>query len=193
MLAQVRSGGINFFTPSALVVATLVPVAAINAVGFAFADYDQVWKAMDGELGAHVRAAHGEGRPLRVREDVGQRLPPDHQRRQADRERQGHGRPEDPRAGEPAQHLDVQGAVGASPTSLQFSEVYSALQTKDRRRAGKSAADHPGRQALRGAEVLLAHQPHLGRLLVHRQRPRLGSACPPTSRRSSPTRSTMPA
>ena len=57
MLAQVRSGGIKLFTPSALVVATLVPVAAINAVGFAFADYDQVWKAMDGKLGAYVRAA----------------------------------------------------------------------------------------------------------------------------------------
>src|SRR6478736_4392507 len=57
MLAQVRSGGIDFFTPSALVVATLVPVAAINAVGFAFADYKQVWAAMDGGLGAHVRAA----------------------------------------------------------------------------------------------------------------------------------------
>jgi TRAP-type C4-dicarboxylate transport system substrate-binding protein len=48
MLSQVRNGGITFFTPSALVIATLVPVAAINAVGFAFADYDQVWKAMDG-------------------------------------------------------------------------------------------------------------------------------------------------
>ena len=57
MLSQVRSGGIDFFTPSALVVATLVPVAAINAVGFAFNDYQQVWKAMDGGLGAHVRAA----------------------------------------------------------------------------------------------------------------------------------------
>ena len=52
-----RNGGITFFTPSALVAATLVPVAAINAVGFAFADYDQVWKAMDGKLGAHVRSA----------------------------------------------------------------------------------------------------------------------------------------
>src|SRR5437667_5263773 len=57
MLAQVRNGGITFFTPSALVAATLVPVAAINAVGFAFGDYDQVWKAMDGKLGAHVRSA----------------------------------------------------------------------------------------------------------------------------------------
>src|ERR1044071_2332869 len=57
MLSQVRNGGITFFTPSALVIATLVPVAAINAVGFPCADYDQVWKAMDGPLGAHVRAA----------------------------------------------------------------------------------------------------------------------------------------
>ena len=63
MLAQVRTGGIDFFTPSALVIATLVPVAAINAVGFAFADYDQVWKAMDGELGAHVREAIAKVRP----------------------------------------------------------------------------------------------------------------------------------
>ena len=57
MLAQVRSGGIEFFTPSALVIATLVPVAAINAIGFAFSDYNQVWGAMDGKLGAHVRDA----------------------------------------------------------------------------------------------------------------------------------------
>ena len=60
MLAQVRSGGIEFFTPSALVIATLVPVAAINAIGFAFSDYNQVWSAMDGKLGAHVRAAINE-------------------------------------------------------------------------------------------------------------------------------------
>ena len=57
MLAQVRSGAITFFTPSALVIATFVPAAAINALGFVFAGYDQVWKAMDGKVGAHVRAA----------------------------------------------------------------------------------------------------------------------------------------
>ena len=62
MLAQVRSGGIEFFTPSALVIATLVPVAAINAVGFAFNDYAQVWAAMDGKLGAHVRGAIARSR-----------------------------------------------------------------------------------------------------------------------------------
>ena len=64
MLSQVRSGGIDFFTPSALVVATLVPVAAINAVGYAFADYKQVWAAMDGPLGAHVRAEVDKWTPV---------------------------------------------------------------------------------------------------------------------------------
>src|SRR5271155_6045160 len=55
MLSQVRSGGVEFFTLSGLILATLVPAAAINGMGFAFPDYDTVWKAMDGELGAYVR------------------------------------------------------------------------------------------------------------------------------------------
>ena len=41
---------------SASIVSTLVPVASINGVGFAFKNYNQVWAAMDGKLGAHVRA-----------------------------------------------------------------------------------------------------------------------------------------
>ena len=57
MLSQIRSGAIDFFTLSGLILSTLVPVASINGIGFAFKDYDQVWAAMDGELGAHVRAA----------------------------------------------------------------------------------------------------------------------------------------
>ena len=51
MLSQVRSGGIQMYTPASAGVSTLVPVAAINLVGFAFADYNQVWAAMDGKLG----------------------------------------------------------------------------------------------------------------------------------------------
>src|SRR5260370_1214476 len=57
MLAQVRSGAIEFFALSGLILSTLVPVAPINGIGFAFKNYDQVWPAMDGSLGAHVRAA----------------------------------------------------------------------------------------------------------------------------------------
>jgi TRAP-type C4-dicarboxylate transport system substrate-binding protein len=42
-LSQLRSGAVEFFNLSGLILATLVPVAAINGVGFAFKDYDQVW------------------------------------------------------------------------------------------------------------------------------------------------------
>ena len=55
MLSQIRSGGIEFFTLSGLILSTLVPAASINGIGFAFPDYDTVWKAMDGDLGAYVR------------------------------------------------------------------------------------------------------------------------------------------
>lgn len=54
-LSQVRSGGVEFFTLSGLILSTLVPGAALSGVGFAFPDYAAVWKAMDGDLGAYVR------------------------------------------------------------------------------------------------------------------------------------------
>src|SRR3954462_3092990 len=56
MLSQIRSGGVEFFTLAGLILATLVPSASISGIGFAFPDYDTVWKAMDGDLGAYVRA-----------------------------------------------------------------------------------------------------------------------------------------
>src|SRR3979409_1780301 len=45
MLSQLRSGAIEFFTLSGLILSTLVPVASINGVGFAFKDYSQDWPA----------------------------------------------------------------------------------------------------------------------------------------------------
>ena len=57
MLSQLRSGGIDFFLNSGLILSSLVPVAAINGVGFAFPDYATVWKTMDGALGKHVVGA----------------------------------------------------------------------------------------------------------------------------------------
>src|SRR5215475_13803616 len=56
MLSQLRSGAIDLFTLSGLILSTLVPAASINGIGFAFKDYDTVWKAMDGKLGAYVRS-----------------------------------------------------------------------------------------------------------------------------------------
>jgi tripartite ATP-independent transporter DctP family solute receptor len=57
MISQVRSGAIDFVSTAGLIWGTLVPVASISGVGFAFPDYQAVWSAMDGELGAHIRAA----------------------------------------------------------------------------------------------------------------------------------------
>ncbi|MGE4372005.1 MAG: TRAP transporter substrate-binding protein [Xanthobacter sp.] len=55
MLSQLRAGGVEFFTLSGLILSTLVPVTAINSLGFIFPDYASVWKAMDGGLGAYLR------------------------------------------------------------------------------------------------------------------------------------------
>src|SRR3954471_4024931 len=55
MLSQLRSGAIEFFTLSGLILSTLVPVASINGVGFIWDSYDKIWPAMDGGLGAHIR------------------------------------------------------------------------------------------------------------------------------------------
>lgn len=55
-LSQLRSGGVEFFTLSGLILSTLVPAASINGIGFAFPDYPAVWKAMDGDLGAYIVA-----------------------------------------------------------------------------------------------------------------------------------------
>jgi tripartite ATP-independent transporter DctP family solute receptor len=129
MLGQVRSGGIDFFTPSALVVATLVPVAAINAVGFAFADYKQVWSAMDGKLGQHVRDELAKMR-LHAFERMW-----DNGFRQTTTSNKPIETAKDMNGLKirvPVSPLSVSmfKALGASPASLQFSEVYSALQTK---------------------------------------------------------------
>lgn len=129
MLAQVRSGGIDFFTPSALVIATLVPAAAINAVGFAFKDYDQVWKAMDGGLGAYVRKAIAERRLYAFekmwdngfRQTTTSKAPIE---KAADMDGLKIRVPVSPLP------ISMFKGLGASPTSLQFSEVYTSLQTR---------------------------------------------------------------
>jgi len=56
LLTQVRNGSVDFFNLSSLILATFVPVSGITSVGFAFKNYDDVWKAMDGDLGNHIRA-----------------------------------------------------------------------------------------------------------------------------------------
>ena len=129
MLSQVRSGAIDFFTLSGLILATLVPVASINGIGFAFKDYTQVWPAMDGALGAHVRAAIAKS-GLYAFEKMW-----DNGYRQMTSSTHPIVTPDDLKGFKirvPVSPLwtSMFKAFGAAPAGINFSEVYSALQTK---------------------------------------------------------------
>jgi len=128
-LSQVRSGGVDFFTLSGLILSTLVLPASINGMGFAFPNYDAVWKAMDGELGAFVRAQI-EKANLDVMEKIW-----DNGFRQTTTSTKPIVSPDDLKGFKirvPPSPLwtSMFEAFGASPASINFNEVYSALQTK---------------------------------------------------------------
>lgn len=129
MLSQVRAGGIEFFTLSGLILSTLVPGAAITGLGFAFPDYDTVWKALDGELGAHVRSQIAKAnlvamdriwdngfrqitsstKPINTADDLkGFKI----------------------RVPVSPMWTSMFKAFDSAPASINFAEVYSALQTK---------------------------------------------------------------
>ena len=129
MLSQLRSGALEFFTLSGLILSTLVPVASINGVGFAFKDYSQVWPAMDGALGAYVRAEIAK-RGLYAFSKMY-----DNGYRQITSATKPVKTPEDLSGFKirvPASPLwtSMFKAFGASPTTINFNEVYSALQTR---------------------------------------------------------------
>jgi TRAP-type transport system periplasmic protein len=129
MLSQLRSGAIDFFTLSGLILSTLVPPASINGVGFAFKDYDTVWKAMDGPLGAYVRGEIGK-RGLTPMDKIW-----DNGFRQITSSTHAVKTPADLKGFKirvPVSPLwtSMFTALGASPISINFAEVYSALQTK---------------------------------------------------------------
>jgi TRAP-type transport system periplasmic protein len=129
MLSQIRSGGIEFFTLSGLILSTLVPAASINGIGFAFPDYDTVWKAMDGDLGGFVR---GEIRKAGL--EVMDRIWDNGFRQTTSSIRPING-PDDFKGLKirvPVSPLwtSLFKAFDAAPVSINFNEVYSALQTK---------------------------------------------------------------
>jgi tripartite ATP-independent transporter DctP family solute receptor len=129
MLSQLRSGAIDLFTLSGLILSTLVPAASINGIGFAFKDYDTVWKAMDGDLGKYVR---GE---IDKRGLVAFDKMYDNGFRQITSSTHPIQKPADLKGFKirvPVSPLwtSMFQALGASPISINFSEVYSALQTK---------------------------------------------------------------
>jgi TRAP-type transport system periplasmic protein len=128
MISQVISGALQMYMLPIDLLAPRNPICGVTGVGFAFPGYDQVWPAMDGDLGKMLRDVaekiglycfdkgwdHGfrqittRTKPIAVPDDL-------------------HGfkirLPVAPFLVSLFRHL------GASPTTLNFSEVYSALQT----------------------------------------------------------------
>ena len=128
VLGQLRAGGVEFFQLSPIILSTLVPNSSINGVGFAFPDYDTVWKAMDGDLGAYERGQI-EKAGLVVMEKIW-----DNGFRQTTSSTRPITAPADLQGFKirvPVSPLwtSMYSAFGAAPASINFAEVYTALQT----------------------------------------------------------------
>lgn len=129
VLSQLRAGAIQFYPLAGAQLSTLVSVASLNGVGFAFNDIADVWKAMDGEVGELIRAGLGDSglfvfdrmfdngfrqittgsKPIEKPADLAGlhiRVPPS------------------------ALSTSLFKSLGAAPQSISFNEVYTALQTR---------------------------------------------------------------
>jgi TRAP-type transport system periplasmic protein len=129
MLSQLRSGALEFFTISPVVLSNLVPAAAISGIGFAFPDYETAWRALDADLGAYVRAQIAKSgltampsiwdsgyrqvttssRPINSAQDLkGLKI----------------------RVPVTPLWTSMFKGLGAAPAAINFAEVYSSLQTR---------------------------------------------------------------
>jgi tripartite ATP-independent transporter DctP family solute receptor len=129
MLSQLRSGALEFMSLSGLILSTYTPITSIYGIGYAFAGYKQVWAAIDGDLGTLIRGAIDKAglhafdkvwdngfreissstHPIRTPEDLkGYKI----------------------RVPVSPPWTSMFEAFGAAPASINFNEVYSALQTK---------------------------------------------------------------
>src|SRR5690349_17468864 len=129
MLAQLRSGALEMFTLSGNILSTLSKPTSLYGVAYAFADYKKVWDAVDGELGKYMRGVIDK---LGI---VAMEKLWDNGFRQITTSTHPINTPEDLkgfkiRVPVSPQWTSLFKAFGASPTSINFNEVYSALQTK---------------------------------------------------------------
>ncbi len=129
MLSQLRSGALEFMTLSGLILSTFTPLTSIYGIGYAFPNYKKVWEAVDGDLGAMLRA-HIEKAGLYAFEKIW-----DNGFRQISSSTHPIRTPDDLKGYKirvPVSPLwtSMFQAFGAAPASINFSEVYSALQTK---------------------------------------------------------------
>jgi TRAP-type transport system periplasmic protein len=128
-LSQLRVGAVEGYVIGGLVVSSLVPAAALDGTGFVFSDASKVWPAIDGKLGEYIREVLAKSnlyatrtvwdlgfreittsvKPIKTVEDLsGLKI----------------------RVPSAAAYTSLFRALDAAPTSIQFTDVYPALQTK---------------------------------------------------------------
>ncbi|HEX7923481.1 MAG TPA: TRAP transporter substrate-binding protein [Bradyrhizobium sp.] len=129
MLSQVRAGGIELLAAPSMTLSTLVPLSGLPSIGFAFQSYDQVWAAMDGGVGDIVRDAIARTGvvPLKKVWDNGFRQITSSSSRQLNSVDDLKGFKI--RVPVTALLTSLFSGLGALPSSISYSELYSALQT----------------------------------------------------------------
>jgi tripartite ATP-independent transporter DctP family solute receptor len=127
LLSQARAGAIEFCQPTGQILASILPVTAISALGFAWSDYAKVWPAMDGDQYIRGQIAAKAGlvamdhmwdlgfrqittstKPIKTADDlVGLKI----------------------RTPVAPSLVTLFKTLKAAPLAMQFTELYSALQT----------------------------------------------------------------
>lgn len=128
MMQQLRDGALQVMTLDGGILEAVVPVAGIQSVGFAFADSAGAFRAFDGKLGAYVRGEiEAKGiHPFDKIWENGMRMITSSTRAvHNDADLAGFKM----RTPNSRIALDLFRSLGAAPTSMNFSELYTSLQT----------------------------------------------------------------
>ncbi|MDO8705618.1 MAG: TRAP transporter substrate-binding protein [Sulfuricaulis sp.] len=128
MISQTRSGAIQMLSVAMANMTTFDPKASLT-IPYAFKDYNAVWAAMDGELGAYSRRVISRF-GFHVFDHMW-----DHGFRQMTTRTKPINSPDDLkgfkiRVAVVPMYVSLFKALGAAPTAINFSELYSALQTR---------------------------------------------------------------
>ena len=127
MVTQLRSGALQFLTEPGAILGSVVPNAQLDSVGFSFKDTKQAFAAMDGDLGAWVR------KEIMAKGMYALPYPFDNGFRQitANKPIQKAADIDGYKMRVPTSpiFLDLFKTLGASPTPINVSELYTSLQT----------------------------------------------------------------
>ena len=128
MLTQVRSGALTFMLVDGVTLGSVVEAAAIQGVGFAFKNSQAAFAATDGDLGAYVRGEIEAKGMFAFRKVFLNGM------RQVTASPRAIAGPDDLanfkiRTPPAKMSVDLFKSLGASPTPMNFNEVYTSLQT----------------------------------------------------------------